>query len=270
MMAGFRDTPRNYERIAERKDLPDFKLSRALKLSGGADLVEVPTGSGVEYSTLTEGQETWNLRHFNRGIKFDWRCLIDDDMGALTGMPAKFGRAAARTRSNTFFNMFLTPGNMADGVAVWNAAHGNLVAAGAAPSAAQFGAMEALFDAQTDIDGTTPIDVGMQYVLYGPTHKLIIGQILRTDVVPEAIADRLTDAQLGMVPVFERRITGTQYWGLAQVGENGCVWGSLQGQPNPVVSSQTDFDTSGIAIKIEDTFGSAILEERGSVRNPGA
>lgn len=272
LQAGFNEVAATYEIVAERQDLPNFDPARAVKLSGFPSLTERPENGSVVYRTVTEAQETWSLSDYADGFIFGWRLLLHDDLSAMARPPRDMGHAAARTRSNLFWSLFTTaiPTVTETGLALYHATHGNLVAAGGAPTPTQIAAMETLFDAQTDLDGTTLIDVPMSFIVFGPTHKQVMFQLLEDRVVPETVANRMTNAQLGLMPVFERRLAGNPYFGAGPKGQNGLTFGSLSGRPNPVISSMVDFDTSGIKFKVEDSFGAAAKEYRGLVQNPGA
>jgi hypothetical protein len=268
LQMGFNETPVTYEPFTSRRDLPDFKTHHDVKRSKLEVLAESAANAAVTYGTITEGEETWSLAWYKKGLLLGWQLLVNDDLGALNVMTrevANLGDAARRTRSNVFWTNFTTQ-TLADTKTVFHADHDNLVTGGSTPSPAQYDKMEQLFAAQLDLDGVTPIDVDMRFVLFGAATRLTHLQLMQP-LVNETVADRMVTQY---VPIYERRLTGTSYYGAAAVGQNKCFWGTLQGMPNPVVTSTTDFDTSGIKMKVEDTFGAFIGDYRGLVKNPGA
>ena len=74
--------------------------------------------------------------------------MINDDLGALTRIPAAMAMAAANLESDTVYGVLTTNAALSDSVALFHATHGNLTGTGTDISVASLGVARALMRKQ--------------------------------------------------------------------------------------------------------------------------
>lgn len=262
-----REAPRTYEQVATRRSLPDFKSTKVIELSTLPDLDKVTVDAAeVKYTTFKDSGLDWRGYRYQSGFKAGPEAIVNDDQEVLAQWPMKATGASFRTRNGTFWTTILA--STFGGVALFHADHRNLMSAGVAASAAGVDGLEKLAAAMVDSAGNL-IDVGLDIILTGPHNKLALSQLFDRTNRNSDHTKNLPNGQ-DYTLVFERRLSGTAYYGLAPLGENGLLYGVVRGYEEPKVSVQTDFDTGGVKFKVEDSFAAVVAHYRGFFKNPGA
>lgn len=259
-----------YPRFSARRTPPDLRTQRELFVDSVGDLAEVNETGDYTYTIMTEGEETWQLLRRGRMVKVTPELILNDELGAITTVPQKMGAASARTREKVFWTRVQAATVMADGVAVYDAAsHGNVVAAGGAPSWPQIAAMQILLDAQTDRSGEL-IAIELDRFAFPPAHRASVAT-LWTRIVPEQQSNATPEEVYSLGKAVVPYLTGTAWYGFANPElYPAFVHGELEGRSGPTVEEEYDFDSSCLKIKVEDYFGIGAVDYRPTVRNPGA
>ena len=108
LLANYREWPTSYQNFAARKVVPDFRDVKEFTIGGGeSTLAEVAQGDGYPDTNLTEGKYAWGVKKYGRTMGFLWEAMINDDLGALTDIPARFARAARRTEQRQVTGLYV-------------------------------------------------------------------------------------------------------------------------------------------------------------------
>ena len=266
VMAAGRSTPVTYDRVAARRTLANFKNDKIVILPALPDLDKMAADNQpIRYVTFSDAGVNWRGFRYTSGFAAGPEAIVNDDQEALAEYPMKATVAAYRTRNGAFWTTVLA--STFNSVALFHADHGNLAGAGVAASAAGIDSLEKLAAAQQDQDGN-PIDTPLAILLTGAHNRLALGQLLDKTNRSSDSAKNLPAGQ-DYELVFERRLTGTAYYALTPIGENGLLYGVVRGYEEPKVSVQTDFDTGGVKFKVEDSFAAVCAHPRGVYKQPG-
>lgn len=273
MRLAYVEQPVTWSRWAKRATAPDFKTIKRLQLGALPSLPAVGEGDEYEYATTSEGRETYVLVKRGSLFALTWETIINDDLGAFTSVPQKMSMAAKRTEDDVAYAVLTDNAAMADGTALFASGHGNLVSSGAAPSVAQLAAMRMLMRKQKDLAGEAVLNLAMKYLIVPAaletTAEQLIGSLVdptKSNSTPNPFANKLE-------VVAEARLDDTsalQYYAAADTNLIDTVEVCfLQGEEQPVLSSEDGFKVDGRTYKIRHTVAAAAIDHRGLVRNNG-
>ncbi len=133
------DAKPTWTEFARRNTAPDFKNIHRVLLSESPSLVSRAQGGEVTFQNMTDGGETYQLGEYVGGIKLTRQAIINDDLDAFGRIPLLQGNACSRLEEDLTYAVLTGNPAMADGNAIFSAAHLNITAAGSGgpPSIAQ-------------------------------------------------------------------------------------------------------------------------------------
>ena len=293
LRAAYEEAPRTFVPWTQRNDLPDFKSFKPMVLNNAPNLLPIPENGAVEYGTIGEGAETWNLVRYGRALGIGFVAMVNDDMSAFTRLPANFAQAAARLESDIVYQQLLANGNLADGGALFNATavttsggHSNLTSGGTsalsvdAAGIAAVGALEERIGRQVAPGTNSPMNLRGRYLLVptalGTAARQLFGAgfIAATPGVVNPYATQYEvilegRLQLGVtVGSTTNNGSATAYYLIAG-GIDTIHWGYLRGESGPTLQSTVDFDTDGMKLKVNHNFGAKAVEFRGMAKSAG-
>jgi phage head maturation protease len=175
-----------YTPIARQATHRDYRLYNSVQLSNLGTLSRVREHGEYVSTTLTDSKEAYAVAKYGARVGITREALINDDMGMLTDIPAKFGTAARNTESDIVWSIFLANAAMADGVTLFHASHGNLAGSAGAPSITTAGSGFSDMAVQKDPDGKTFLNIQPRYVIAPPLLWAVIAQ-LTGQITPNVI-----------------------------------------------------------------------------------
>ncbi|MGL5514007.1 MAG: hypothetical protein ACRDBM_12330, partial [Sporomusa sp.] len=209
-------------------------------------------------SVLTYGR-SWSLTR---------QAIINDDLSALTRLPARYA-AAARRGINKLVYKTLTQTN-----GMFTDKHGNLASAGAGLAVVSLGKGREAMRKQKNIRGEETLNIAPKFLLAPASIETVAEQLLASLSDPASananvknpFAGKLrlvTDAELDQYSV-------TAWYLAAQAGLIDTIEVTyLNGQTSPVIESQVAFDVLGMKWRIYIDYGVTFLDYRGLYKNPG-
>jgi phage major head subunit gpT-like protein len=197
--------------------------------------------------------------------------IINDDLNALTRLPAAFGAAAADLESDIVYAILSGNPNMADGKALFVAAHGNLGTASAVTEVA-LGAAYRMFGSQKGLEGR-PISILPRYLIAPPGSRSIEAMKQITATTPVATAD--VNPFAGRLQVIEEPrlipTSGADPWFMAAdpARVDTIEFAYLDGQEGVYTETRTGFEVDGVEIKARHDFAAKAIDHRGLYKNAG-
>jgi hypothetical protein len=265
----FSQEARNFEGLALRRIITDFKPVREIKLSSFSVLDALPEGAELKFGTLSEGEETWGLASYGKGLRITRQALINDDLGAFGTLPNRMGSAVIRLEKNLFWALFTSNPKLADNKEVFHSAHKNITdSAGAAPDADQIAKGRLLLRQQTDLAGNY-LDLVPSHIVAGTANELALDRLFASFVANEA-SKTIPQVIRSLTPIVEPRLDGSTAWYLLAKAWPSLVIGYLAGSEQPRFMSRESWETQGVEMKVEHDFGCAWSCHRGVYRNKGA
>jgi hypothetical protein len=141
----------------------DFKTYYDNALSEHDDLEEVPDSGEIKYGSFSEKTpETYKAASYAKKFRITRVMIINDDMGALTALPARRAEAAARKVGDVAYAVLTGNGVMGDGHEIFDSTdHGNDAISGytSAPGIANIAEGIRAMGVQKDIAGKRRLNI---------------------------------------------------------------------------------------------------------------
>ena len=101
LLTGYEATPNTWSNYIREGTVPDFRTVSRHTMDGGEgrldNVYKVGEKEEYKYRGLSEGRYQYSVEKYGNKFDFSWEVMINDDLGAFDNIPAKMGRAAART-----------------------------------------------------------------------------------------------------------------------------------------------------------------------------
>lgn len=121
-----------FEAWTKRGTLSDFKTHDNNYMSGPAgELLEVPEGGELKHDVWTDDKRpTRKLKTYGRQFTMSRQAFINDDVGLITRMPAKYAASARKTQNKQSYKILIENATIYDGKKLFGKEHKNLLAKG--------------------------------------------------------------------------------------------------------------------------------------------
>lgn len=272
MLKGWEESEETFQKWTSRGTLTDFKAAKRVDLNTFPALSKVEPGAEYRYVTVGDRGETIQLATYGSLFGIHRQAIINDDLDAFTRIPAKMGRAAIRTVGNLVYAILTGNPNMADGVALFHANHGNLLT-GAAISTAAVDALATAMARQTDSTGTT-LNINLAYLVVPRTLKGLALTVANDEKeITSAKTATTTNWMRGAFEVIaDPRLdaSSTSNWfGAANPMVNDTIEVAyLDGNDSPTLEQQGGWTVDGVEFKVRIDAGVKALDHRGLAKNP--
>lgn len=274
LLTGFASAEETFAAWTTSVNLPDFKQASLINLSQVPDLEIVQESGEFVTTNLGDIKETITLDTYGIMVALTRQVIINDDADAFTRIPANAGRAAARKVGDLAYNVLTSNPTMGqDAVALFNAAHSNLVASGSgAPTVARVEAARVAMKTQTDPKsvnaGIMPGYLIVPVALGGTARTL-----MTAEYDPAGTAGTLTPNSVrGLLTVVEERrldADSATAWYVAARNHPTVVIGYLNGQDQPFLDAEEGFSSDGIRWKVRMDAAAAAADYRGLYKDVG-
>lgn len=129
---GHRTAPVTFDKWTKRGTLNDFKIHDNNYLSGPAgELEEVPESGELKHDVWKdEKRPTRKLKTYGKQFTMSRQAFINDDVGLIVQMPAKYAASARKTINKRCYKALIGNPVIYDGAKLFDAKHKNLLAKG--------------------------------------------------------------------------------------------------------------------------------------------
>lgn len=281
LQAGYALQPDTWSRFCKRGSVSDFRAHNRYRVSSIGNLDTVPEGAEFKERTIPDGEKS-SISVTTKGniCSITRQAIINDDLDALTGIPAAMGRSARRTvevavYTSLALNSGLGP-TLADGNPLYhNRGTGkNNITTGAALTMLAIDADRVGMATLLDVGGNDFLDMRPKVLLV----PISLGGTARS--INEAQYDPDTANKLQKPNIvrglFEDivdtpRLSGTRRYLFADPNIAPALEVAfLDGNDEPFLESEKGFDVDGSRWKVRLDFGVAGIDYRGTVTNAGA
>lgn len=275
LQAAYATTPDTWSRFAGTGTVTDFRAhSRYLRGSFGA-LDNVNEAGEFKNKPIPDLAKE-SIRATTKGnmINLSRQAIVNDDMEVFSGLAVDLGRAAKLTIEIDVYALLNSNPNMNDGVALFDAAHGNLAAAGAAPSVAAFDAIRVAMAQQKDVSGNEFLDIRPSILLLpiglGGAARVINGSQYDPDATNKLQRPNIVNGMFDDI-VDTPRLTGTAYYAFADPNLAPAIEVVfLNGVTEPFTDSQDGWRVDGVEWKVRHDYGVGAVNWRSGYKQPGA
>jgi len=265
ILQGYGTVEDSWNKIAAIRPVVDFKVNTGVRLIMSNLLREMGPGGEISHGELSDETRTVQADTKALMLGVTRKDLINDDLNALTDLPARLGFAAARTFNTDFWTV------LNGAAAQFTGARGNTTTG--ALTMATMTAAELLFLALTDADGN-PIGHEPTIMLTSPTFSAVARELYAsTNLVAGGSARNVqTNIYAGKFePVRSRYLTAAPWFLVSSPMAMPLMQTAfLNGRQQPYVeSSDADFNTLGIQVRCYYDYGVSFGDYRAAVRSTG-
>ena len=266
----YANAPQTWRPLGRQTTVPDFRAVTRAALGDIAALEQVKEHGEYKYGTLSEDGAPIKVAKFGKIIAITWETIVNDDLGALTRIPAALGNAAAATESNVVWALLLGNPNFTDGVPFYDPSHANVAASGGAINTTTLAAARASMRKQKS-KANEFLNLAPEYLVVGPDKELEAYQFTSSNYVPAKNADINDVRNASLTVIVDARITGNQWYLFAAPGSiDTFEYAYLEGEQGVFTETREGFEVDGMEIKARLVFGAGWIDYRGAYKNPGA
>lgn len=260
---------RTFMPFCRRGNAKDFRTMTKVQLGDLANIDAVAEGGEYKMGTLGEGGESYKVAKYGKIIPITWETLVNDDLDAFSRIPQTMANACAQKQSDLVYGILTGNPNMADGIAVFEAAtHKNYTSAGTAISVASLTVGRKAIRQQKTPGGSF-MNLIPKILLVGPDKEQEALQFLSANYVATKGADINVWAG-SMQPIIEGRLTGNQWYMFANPATIDTIEYSFLDGEEIFTEQKIGFEVDGMQVKVRMVFGAKAIEHRGMYKNVGA
>jgi hypothetical protein len=264
--------PRTFTPWARQASAADFKTISRTNLSDAPALEKVNENGEFKRGSVTDGKETYQLATVGKIIGFTRQSIINDDLNALTRVPALFANAAANYESDTVYGIVTANAALADTIALFHASHNNLTGTGTVLSVTSLGVARAVLRKQTTPQGAV-MNLQPKFLIVPAALETIANQYVSQAYVAAKSADFNPFAGALSV-IAEARLdanSATAWYLAAESSQIDTVeYCYLEGQNGVYIETRQGFEVDGLEIKARLDFAAKAIDYRGLYKNVGA
>lgn len=274
LLRAYDEWPATWRPFVGIRPANDFKLLYSLKLSGSPDLQGL--NENGEYKTASFSESGESFRVITKGIKVPLTrtMIINDDTGAFNRIPQLFGAAARRFEGDSVYSLITANGTMSDGVALFHADHGNLAGTAGAPTSDTLSAGRSSMRLQTGLKGES-LDIQPAFWLGPVVLETAADILLMSMAMPTAeMSSGVKNPWAGkLTPITDPRLdanSSTAWYLVAHPNQQAFIEVAyLEGEEQPYVEEQVDFNSDALVIKVRHDFGAGVADHVGAYKNAG-
>lgn len=272
LFAGYESAAETWQQWCGTGSVSDFKTNTVVRAGEMADLDQIREDDEYKYGSRSEAQEQFSIATYGKLFAISRQTIINDDLGALTDIPAAHGEAAARKIGDLAYAVLTANSAMGDGTALFHADHGNLGTAGVIGSTT-FAEAFKLMLLQKDIGGKRRLNIKPQFLIIPPSLAYAAETFIKTTLIGTQAAPNQPNIYAGTVNIVsEARLydASTTAWYLAgQPGKTVNLY-FLNGNQTPYMETKQGWDVDGVEYKVRIDAGAKAIDWKSLFKNAGA
>lgn len=283
LLDGYEAAPDTTAGWTREQGVRDYKQNDRMRMGPSARLQRRRAHQEAKQTTFEDSIESYRVFEYASQFDIDEQDLINDTFGALNDYtPRDMGIAAAELRPDLAYTVLMQNANMRDGVALFNAAHGNVLTSSALGMATLEAARALMFRQR---EGDRNLNLRARYLIGPATLESTIDGLIEALMVVTG-SDVLrpnynSNARAGLVKVCDARLDN----GVVDPNTGTAIAGStstwfLSG-PTPMIeigyvrqlgnrprvrTKLHDSGRFGINFDVQHSLGAKALDWRGLTR----
>lgn len=280
---GHRTVPVTFDRWVKRGTLKDFKIHDNNYLSGPAgEFLEVKEGGELKHDVWgDEKRPTRQLKTYGRQFTLTRQAFINDDIGLVVNMPAKYAASARKTQNKQAYQIIMYNDAIYDGVKLFDKAHKNVLAKGTGITREAIQGMILALSNQTDEFGN--ICIIRPAILLVPSgyafdiYTLFNSRTIHTEDNTQAVnplyqyRERIEIVEDATINALAGGFGKQMPWWLIGAKEDTdfIEIDYLNGQEIPNIRRAEVPGTLGFVWDVYLDWGFSVMDYRGAIKNPG-
>ena len=281
LTASYVEAPYTWDQwVRQAQSVDDFKSINRISLGESPNLEVVAEGKEYPEGKVVDQRKSYKIEKYGKEFTITWETVINDDLDALSRIPAMHGAAARRTQEKAIYDVFLSNPTMPDGVALFSASHAsgtNLSGSAAAPSKTTLDKAFEVMGKQKGLNsdvflGLTPSVLLVPLAYAGTALELVNSTASIENEKNSGVANlygRGGARQLKVVatPYLDSN-SATNWYAIADNSLIDTVEITfLSGEESPVLESDWNMRNDSYVYKVRQSFAAAVIEHRGIFAN---
>lgn len=281
LLSAYEEAPTTYQLWARTAPaVADFKAINRIRFSEAPDLEVVPESKPYKQGVMTDSKESYKVEKYGAIFTVSWETVVNDDLDAISRIPAMHGNAARRKVNKVVYNVLTSNPTMGDTYSLFSASHAsgsNYANASAAPSVSTLNTAFTAMMKQKGLTSDAIINVTPRYLIVPISVSAGALQLVGSLADPGAGGSAAGNSnslniygpngsrplQVVVEPVLEAYSTTAWFLAADYASVDTVEVSFLQGEESPVLENEWDFNTDTYKYKVRQTFGVAAVDWRG-------
>ena len=291
LLAGYEEAPYTWDTWARNAGTTsDFKSINRIRFSEMATPEMVPENSAYPESKMSDGGESYSIHKFGSMFTITWETVINDDLDAISRIPAMQGAACRRLQNQQVYSVLTTNAAMRDTGLLFNTTaqttaggHANLAAVSGAPSVTTLNAAFVSMMTKKGLRADVILNIQPTFLIVpaalGATALQLVGSLADPSAGGSNAGNSNTaniygpngarPLQVIIDPQLDASSTTAWYLVASNSQVDTVEVTFLEGEQSPVLESEWDFDKDVYKYKVRQTFGTSPIDFRGVFKNNG-
>lgn len=258
----------------------DFKPINRIRMGESPDLEAIPEAQKYPEGPVTDLKTSYSVQKYGKQFTVSWETVINDDLDALSRIPAMHGNAARRLQNKKVYEVLTSNPTMADEISLFSASHAsgsNVSGSAGAPSVTTLNTGYQNMMLQKGLNSDAILGLTPAFLIVPPSYsatalELVNSQSYNASGNNEGViniygVNGVRPLQVVVEPILHAS-SSTNWFLAANTNQVDTVeLAFLSGEEAPVLTSEQDFDTDCYKYNVRQTFGVAAIDWRGLYRN---
>ena len=255
----------------------DFKAVNRIRFSEVGNLEMVPELADYPEEVMSDSKESYKVEKFGSVFSVSWETIINDDLDAISRIPAMQGNAARRTQNGKVYEVLTSNPTMGDSVALFgsHASGTNTSGAAAAPSVTTLNTAFTAMRRQKGLNSGVTLNLTPRFLIVPVEYEATAMELFSSTSYNAANNNEGVRNIYGpgggrsLTIVADAVLTSAVQWYLAAdtARIDTVELAYLQGEESPVLENEWDMKKDCYNYKIRQTFGVKAIDWRGLYRN---
>jgi hypothetical protein len=256
----------------------DFKNINRVRFSEAPSLEMVPELGDYPEGKMSDSKESYKVEKFGTVFTVSWETIVNDDLDAISRVPAMQGNAARRTQNAKVYEVLTSNPLMGDGFTLFSASHpsgSNISGSAGAPGVGTLNTAFTAMRKQKGLNGSVALNLAPKFLIVPVDYEATAMELFSSISYNAANNNEGVKniygpgGQRSLTLVADAVLTNTTTWYLtADTSRIDTIeLAFLQGEESPVLENEWDFDKDAYRYKIRQTFGVKAIDWRGVFRN---
>lgn len=282
LRAAYEEAPYTWALWARQaQSVEDFKNINRIQLGESPNLEMVPEGAAYPEGSVTDSKRTYKVEKFGKKFSVTWETVINDDLDALSRIPAMHGNAARRTQEKVVYDALLANPTMPDTFSLFSASHtsgSNITAVSvAAPSVTTLNEAFKLMSLQKGLNGDVYLNLSPRTLLVPQNYAATALELVNSSSYAQSNGNEGVANIYGINGVRPLQVVATalldansttNWYAIADNSQIDTVEITfLNGEESPVLESEWNKDNDTYHYYVRQTMAAAVIDHRGIFGN---
>lgn len=268
--------------------VPDFKAINRIRFSESPNLEVVPETHDYPEKAMSDSRESYSVTKYGASFSVSWETIVNDDLDALSRIPAMHGNAARREQNRAVYSVLTSNAALSDTGALFNTTavttaggHANQSASAAVISATTLNNAYVSMLTQKGLNTNVILNIQPRFLIVPAAISHTALQFVNSIADPGAGGSAagnsntlniygpqgMRNLQVIIEPQLDSSSASVWYLAADSAQIDTVELTFLQGEESPVLESEWNIKNDTWLYKIRQTFAAKAIDFRGLYRN---